>query len=339
VRRSLPSLLLFVALGGAGLAVGRRADHAAWSALVLHAEPLLLVLGAWLVFLAGTFGRRGLAVAILAGGVVAMVGVRLPYALPEVAASPPEWTSTVQRCVGGLHAPRSGVRLLQWTLDGVTDPAPVIAVAELTKPDVVVLQHLADPALAEAVLQVVGGESRMHAPEGGGEGVAVIARGGFHPCGEALEWSEAMDSPYGYTVHFVGVPPDTVVPLLVTRLPGILDGGGWSERMATATARVSGAIAGLQSPSMVVVADAAAPRTYRYLDAQMAALGLGTVPVPPSWPARWGGLPLLTLHPYDRVWAGVAWRVEAARRVDATVGTRAPILTVLAPAQAEAMSP
>jgi hypothetical protein len=336
VIRTLAPWFLALMLASGGVLVGWGADRYAWSAVLLHAEPVVLVFAAWAVAWAALAGRRALAFGLAAGAAFGFLGVRIPYEDAAPPTAPPDWLAPVQRCVNALNAPAAGLRVLQWTLDGVTAREDVVAAAETARADVVVLHHLADASIAEAVADALGGEQRFHPPEGGGDGMAIIASGGFHPCGEATEWSEAMDTPYGYSLAFVGVPPDTVFPLLVTRLPGPLESGAWAERMSTATGRVASVLEGLQAASMVVAADAPAPRTYRHLDGRMAALGLSTVPVPPNWPARWGSFPLLTLHPYDRAWVGWAWRVDAARRVDASVGLRAPVLTVLSPREVHA---
>jgi hypothetical protein len=235
----------------------------------------------------------------------------------------------VHRCAAALSPPADDVRILQWTLDGTEAASQVRAVVGGAAPGVVVLYGVSDEELVGAVLDEVGGESRFFPPEGGSPGLAIVAAGGFHPCGETLEWTDGMDSPYGYTLAFVGVPDSTVFPLLVTRFPGPLDTSGWAERMNASTQRVYELVAGLQGASTVVVADAPAPRTYRALDRRMASAGVSTVAVPTSWPARVGGVPMLTLHPYDRVWVGPSWASATSARAAAPAGGRAPVLTVL----------
>ncbi|MES2641881.1 MAG: hypothetical protein V4850_20495 [Myxococcota bacterium] len=333
--RALLPWLLAVAIAIGGLVVGWGADRYLFSALVLHAEPFLLVLAAWAAMGAVWAGRRGLAAALVLGAIVAALGVRLPFGVPPASGMPPEWMGSVSRCAAALRPPAEPVRLLQWTLQGDESAAVVQAAVAAAAPGVVVLHGVSDPALVGGILQEVGGESRFYPPEGGATGLAIVAAGGFHPCGEELEWNEAMDTPYGFTLSFVGVPSSTVFPLLVTRLPGPLDGGGWSGRMTSASTRVLDAVAGLHGGSTVVVADAPAPRTYRYLDARMASVGVSTVAVPPSWPARLGGFPLLTLHPFDRMWVGPSWAQATATRAAARTGLRAPVLTILSGPDAE----
>ncbi|MFN7143147.1 MAG: hypothetical protein ACK4YP_05180 [Myxococcota bacterium] len=320
--------VLAVAVGAAGALVGLAADRFATSALLLHAEPLLLVLAVWGIAVLRWRGRPALSVGLAVGTVAAVAAVRLPLPIVPASAEPPAWSGPVGRCAAALDAPVDPVRLLQWTLDGHEDPATVRAVVAAAEANVVVL-HGADPAVVGGALESTGGESRMYPGVDGVPATAIVAAGGFHPCGETLEWSDAMDTPEGYALSFVGVPPSTVFPLVVTRFPGPLPPGDWGARMSAATDRVVDAIAGLQGASTVLVADAPAPRTYRHLDGRMAAVGLASVPVPPSWPARVGPVPLLTLHPYGRMWAGPIWRVTRTSRVLAPEGTHAPVLAVL----------
>lgn len=327
--RALLPWLLAVAIAAGGLVVGWGADRYLVTALLLHAEPFLLVLAVWAAVAAVWAGRRAVAGAVLLGTLSAAVALRLPFPVAPSAGTPPEWMGAVSRCASALAPPTEPVRLLQWTLTGSEAPDVVQATVAAAGPGVLVLHGVTDPALVDVVLQEVGGESRFYPPDGGGTGLAIVAAGGFHPCGEDLEWNEAMDTPYGFTMSFVGVPASTVFPLVVTRLPGPLAGGGWSARMTTASTRVLNALAGLHGASTVVVADAPAPRTYRTLDERMASVGVASVAVPPSWPARLGGLPLITLHPFDRLWVGPSWTDAVATRAPARAGLRAPVLTVL----------
>jgi len=329
VLRAVVTWLLPVGLAAAGALVGWAADGHTLSALVLHAEPLLLVAAAWAVLGAFWARERELAYALGIGVIAAAVGVRLPFGLASSRGLPPAWTTAVHRCAAALSAPADEVRLLQWTLDGSEPASQVRAVVAGAAAGVVVLYGVADEELVRGVLEEVGGESRFFPPDGGSPGLAIVAAGGFHPCGEELEWTEGMDSPYGYTLAFVGVPESTVFPLLVTRFPGPLDTSDWAGRMNASTQRVYELVAGLQGASTVVIADASAPRTYRALDRQMASAGVSTVAVPTSWPARLGSVPMLTLHPYDRAWVGPSWASAASARVSAPVGSRAPVVTVL----------
>ncbi len=333
--RVLLPWLLTVAFAAGGAVVGWGADRYLVTALVLHAEPFLLVLTVWAVAAAAWARRPSLAAALAVGAVAASLAVRLPFGVAPSVGLPPDWIGPVSQCAAALPPPKDPVRILQWTLEGGESPDAVRSVVTAASPAVVVLHGVTDPILVRAVLSEVGGESRFFPPDGGATGVAIVAAGGFHPCGEEQEWSEAMDTPYGFTLSFVGAPPSTVFPLLVARLPGPLDGIDWTERMTRASGRVYEALAGLQGASTVVVADVPAPGTFRHLNGRMASVGLTSVPVPPNWPARLGGVPLLTLHPFDRMWAGPLWTQARATRAAASTGLRAPVLTVLAPPDRE----
>ncbi|MDP2309664.1 MAG: hypothetical protein Q8P18_26830 [Pseudomonadota bacterium] len=337
--RALLPWLLAVGLASGGLIVGWGADRYVLTALVLHAEPFLLVLAVWAALAAVWAGNRRVARALAVGSVAAVASVRLPYDVAPSGGVPPDWIGPVSRCAAALAPPAEPVRLLQWTLEGHEPIEVVQAAVAAAAPGVVVLQGVSDPALVMAVLEEVGGESRFYPPDGGGIGLAIVVAGGFHPCGDAIEWTEAMDTPYGFTLSFVGVPSSTVFPLLVTRLPGPLDGGAWSERMTTASSRVLDALGALHGASTVVVADAPAPRTYRNLDERMAGVGVSTVAVPPTWPARLGGVPLITLHPFDRMWVGPSWTRAVSTRAEAGVGFRAPVLTILGGPEVEPGTP
>lgn len=328
VVHALLPWVLAVAVGAVGALVGWGADRFAATALLLHAEPLLLVFAVWGIAVLRWRGRPGLSFGLAAGTVAAFAAVRLPLPIGPASAEPPAWSGPVGRCAAALDAPADPVRLLQWTLDGDEDPATVRAVVAAAEANVVVL-HGADTAAVGGALESTGGESRVYPGVDGAPATAIVAAGGFHPCGDTLEWSDAMDTPDGYALTFVGVPPSTVFPLVVARFPGPLAPGDWAARMSAATRRVLDVTAGLQGASTVVVAEAPAPRTYRHLDGRMAAVGLGSVPVPPSWPARVGPVPLLTLHPYGRMWAGPIWRITRTSRVLAPEGSHAPVLAVL----------
>jgi hypothetical protein len=327
VLRALLPWLALSALAGLGALVGVGADRFALTALVLHAEPVLLVLAVWSIAAARWSGRLGLALALSAGTVLASAALRAPWPLAPAAADPPPWVSPVARCAAALRTPADTVRLLQWTLDGSEEPAAILDVVTESAANVVVLHGAPTPAVVDTIVSNLGGESRLHGSEGGA--TAVIAQGGFHPCGEGLQWSEAMDTPDGLTLAFVGVPPSTIFPLVVTRLPHPATTADWGARMDTASGRLLNVLAGLQGPSTVVVADASAPRTYRNLDGRMAAVGLSSAPVPPTFPAHLGPIPLLPLHPYTRVWAGPIWRLSRVDALGVPRGQRAPVLAVL----------
>lgn len=315
-------------LAGVGLFAGWGADRYWASALLLHAEPLLLVLAVWAIAALRWNDRAGLSFGVSLGVIAMVAGMRVPFPVAVEAGTPPPWIGPVSRCAAALDMPLTSVRILQWTLDASVSPSAVRDVVERATPNVVVLHGFVVPSAVAAVVDVVGGEAQVHGE--GENAVAVVTAGGFHPCGETLEWTSGDDDiGDGYVLSFVGVPPRTIVPLVVTRFPSPNE-PEWATRMDAATARVFDLVGALEGASTVVVADAAAPRTFRHLDGGMAATGLSTVPLPPSWPARLGPVPLLTLHPYGRMWSGPLWRIVDTQRLSASSGTHAPVLAVLA---------
>lgn len=334
--RVLVPVAVALGLAGAGALAGWAGEAHRASALVLHGEPLVLVLLLWAVATARWAGRPGLSVGFSLGAIGFAAGLRLPLPVEAHEGTAPPWTSPVARCAAALRMPEAPVRLLQWTLDPTVDNAAVRAVVAATEADVVVLHGVTEYAQVAGLDDLRGGEQRVVGHATGA--TYVLATGGFHPCGDNAEWTTDVGPGDGYTVAFVGVPPATIFPLVVTALPGPL-AEDYAGRMAATTGALYDVLGGLQGASTVLVADARATRTYRTLDVRLAGLGLGTVPVPPTWPARLGPVPFLTLHPYARVWAGPAWREASARQVATYVGRFAPVVAEMWGPQIEEMAP
>ena len=322
MRVILP-LLLCAVLTGVGVVVGWVNDGSPLTATLLLLEPLLLVVGIWTATIARWRGASGVSLGISFGLVGATLAVRLPYPTVPPELSPPEWTDPVHRCAAAIDMPVDPVRILQWTLDGAVTRDDVLATVRAAQADVVVLHRVTDPTLFDEVAEAFGGESRLRGADGGATG--ILASGGFHPCGGASEWTdpEATDT----SVQFVGVPPETIFPLVVTRIHSAT--GGEPGRLASLQRTLS-VLSGVQGASTVVVADAPAPRSSRDLSLEFGRIGLASVPVPPTWPARMGPVPLLTVHPFTRVWIGPIWRVVRTQRAVARVGLHAPVVTELA---------
>jgi hypothetical protein len=336
VSRFLAPAAVALGLAGAGALAGWAGEAHRASALVLHGEPLVLVLLLWAVATARWAGRVGLSFGFSFGAIGFAAGLRLPLAVAAHEGVPPDWTSPVARCAAALRMPEAPVRLLQWTVDPTVGNAAVRAVVAATEADVVVLHGVTEYSQVAGLDDLRGGEQRVVGHERGA--TYVLATGGFHPCGDEAEWTNDVGARDGYTLAFVGVPPATIFPLLVTALPGPL-AEDYARRIAATTEALYDVLGGLQGASTVLVADARAPRTYRSLDARLAGLGLGPVPVPPSWPARLGPVPVLPLHPYARVWAGPAWREADARPVVTYTGRFAPVLTELWGPRVEEVAP
>ena len=313
------ALGIFVAmvLVGAGVAVS--ADANRWSALLLHGEPLLMIAAAYATVLAR--GWRRFAIAL--GALLAFSAQRVPSRGFSSASELPDWAARVRECAEEAGAPMGPVRVMQWTLDPGVDLEVVLARVVEQSPEIAVLQRLSEEAVAAALVAELGGEYLYR------DGTAIYTRGAFNRCGDEDRWADGIRSRYAETLVFAGAASGTIFPLLVTSFPGPLDAGDWAGEMSAATSRVAGLAQGAMARTTIVVADASAPRSYRHLDGAFARAGLFAAPAPPNWPTRLGSLPLLSLHPYDRLWAGEGWEVALSLRLPAWTGSRAPVLTVL----------
>lgn len=338
LRAVLPALVAVVLIATGALA-GWWADGAIVSAVVLHAEPLLLVFALWGVATARWIGWPALSLGFSLGTIGFVAALRLPFPVEPHQALPPEWVSPVARCAAALKMPTEPVRVLQWTVDGAVGYDDLRGVVARAEPDVVVLHGVTQYGQVHGLAELVGGEERVIGHDGGA--TYVLAAGGFHPCGKDLEWTWETPGGQVYTLGFVGVPPGTIFPVLVASLPTPLgpEPGRFGGRMEEATSALLDALGGLQAASMVVVADARATRTYRRLDTRLAGLGLASVPVPPTWPAHLGRVPLLPLHPYARVWAAPAWARTSAEVVPSSTGRFAPLVATLAGARPAERAP
>lgn len=317
IRRLAP-LLLAGGIGCSGLLVGIGADAWDLTALALLAEPALLVAMVWSALLLHWRGRTGLGLAVVAGVALALTGARLPFPTPWHLPDPKEGLSAVRRCATALDIPDAPVRLLHWRV-GDAPPDAVTAVLTSAHPDVAVLFG-ASVEVETAAAGVVGGDRRRWESPGGA--LTVLASGGLHACGDSDAWSDGEDQPGTSALAFVGAGPETIFPLVVTRLPGPFrpDAAGSRTRVAALVAAIGGR-------GTVVVADALAPSTFRVLDRGLLDLGLVAIPSPPGWPWH---VPLIpALHPDMRVWTGPVWHLDEAGEVDAPTGDGPAVLTVL----------
>ena len=318
-------------VAGAGAWVGVSADSSAWSARVLQLEPLLMVVAVWGVYAAFVRGWSAFAWGSVVGLTLALGAVHRPVR-PLPPGEPPLWAEDVLDCARGLRPPSDPVRVLLWTLEDVRDPAEVLSVVQNAEADVTILHGTLGRGLGPAIVSGLGGSFVVKEAEGAGDGRLIHTRGVFHACGEASNWSEAVDGPYGVTLLFAGVAEGTTIPLVVGRLPALdaplLDWGAEAER---ARARLSGMVDILGARSTVVVADAGATGAYRWLDGAMGGAGVRSLAVVPSGPVRVGRLPGVAVHAWDRVWAGGAWSLRGSERIPTAQGVRAPILVELVP--------
>lgn len=316
------------ALAGA-VAVG--SDHARWSALLLHAEPVLLTALAVGAYAAWTARFRVMAGGLLVGGVIGFGLVRLPAQAAGPMRAAPAWAARVQSCAAAIDPPTAPVGLLQWTLGSDVDEDAILRAVEVIEPDVVVLFNLPDSAVLVAVEDRLGGEYAFLPPTATSAGLGIYTRGEFSLCDGVDEWVDGLDGPGGIHVGFVGLGRTATFPLVVTRFPAPWSAGDWSAEMADSGERLSALLDTLRSPLTVVMADAPVTGTYRHLFGELAALGVRPVATPPNFPARFAGLPLLPLHAYDRMWIGGGWVPLTSRRVRMDSGIRTPVWTQLDP--------
>lgn len=324
LRFALPAIALLLG----GLALTTVADGARWGALLLHAEPL-----AWLGAVAGAYlawvrRQRALALGLLVGVGSGSLALRAPLPPRPELGPVPGWMSRVRRCAGALEAPGDDATVLVWTVPPGQSPHELVADVVRLSPDVAVLLRLRDPAVVDAVVSLLGGESAWVEGEGGG--VGVYTKGELPLCGEDHLWSgpEAAATRYAFT--FVKLPSGDTFPLLAGWLPAPTDAVDWDLAYREVTAGLGSLAADLGAVAPLVVADASATSTYRHLDGALAGAGLRAVGVPPNWPARLGPVPGLPLQPFDRAWVGPGWRARAYR-LDARVGLHAPVWLQLSP--------
>lgn len=330
MRRLLPFVVCLLGPAALGALVGWSADGAWWSAAILHLEPLLLALVGVAAYFVGVGGQRSAAIGLALGAMCFFVAVRLPPRAPPPASPAGDWAARVSRCAGALERPTAPIALLQWTLPERGAEEAALHAALALQPEVLVLFRLRDPGVLHRLQGARGGEWHHHPPAGGGEGVGVWVSGAFPYCGEEDEWTDGLDSPGGFSMSFVNVD-GAMFPLIVATFPGLGEGGAWSGEMGAVTDRVGAVLDALNTPDVVLAADAPVTRTYHRLEARLGARGLVSVGEPPNWPARLGRLPFLPIHAYDRLWTGEAWRVTDTRTLPATTGARNALVTTLAP--------
>ena len=336
VRRLVPSLGAATFLVGSGLWVGFLADSHRVSAMLLLLEPALDLLCVLLAYFFWVRGRGALAVGFLLGILGNFMVVRLPWSPPPPMPVPeqvPDWLKPVQNCLPSVGWPQDGLRILQWTVDGHRDPEEILEVVAALQPDLFLLSGTDDRDLAVRLHADLGGEYQLQTSDRDFGGRLVFARGTFHICGESSEWVQG-----GTHLSFAGITPDTIVPFFGTWHPGPLDAPDWARQRAQWAEDLL-MLQRLQSPATVLAVDAPALATWRYLQAGLRDVGLSAAPSPPNWPVHLLGLPMVPLHPLDRLWVGPGWSVTAARRVRVRGGGRAPVLTSLEPASNTALRP
>ncbi len=332
---ALASLLV-----ASGPIIGGMADRWWTSALLLHMEPLLLVWATLTAWLLSFRGRIGMALLLLCGATGAAAGSRYPMQFPDPPAPDPilpGWLATVSECGRGVVSPLDEVRLLTWRVTSPMELAELYRISLQYRPDILVVRGLTRGAVLERIRADLGAEYQSW-PERDAdadsieEPVVVLTRGVFHQCGSG-ETAWSYDSHLGPRhFMFVGITPETTVPLLVTSYPG-----PWGEldqrRVQDAAAIDAWTLERIGAGGALVVADAPSPR-YQHLDRWFSRIHLRSTPTLPTWPMAFGPLPLFPVHAYDRVWMSREWKIEAWERLDVHLGGRAPLVGILQPAEA-----
>ncbi len=283
------------------------------------------------------------AITTLSGFVMAGLLLRMPPDIHPPSPSKESWAADLRGCALLPEPARQAVRVLSWTLDA-QQPAPTAESILRERPDIAVLVGLNDPAVAESVASQLGGEA-LYLPGGQvQDGISLIVRGVFQYCaGRDDSWEIPFASGDGERARAILTFPEVagagVVPFVAVKLPGPGASSTWSTWPARVAdgAQLLGSLSTSIGPRRLVIAgDFGAPRTFHDLAAPLLGAGLMEVPVPPSWPAHVGPVPLPGLHALDRVWTGGAWRPQEVRRGAPNGQRRAPIVVSLAPANAQA---
>jgi len=339
LRRWLLPLTLMVAPAALGVATGSVGERTTIGAAVLWTEPFLLALGVWgvLAFAASRQLRQSVALSVGLG--VFTVAVRRPIEPIFVSEADRTHNELLWECAHLSGQSRTPMRLVAWTLR--PDDRQWIDTTRLlaADPDLVVLHGLQDADLAEQLARRLDGEAKVLRAPDSRDTVALIARGAFQFCGGREDsWSVSLPGPPGHVARavlvFPSLPGVGVVPLLSVRLSdagGPLDWWSWPDRLVEGARRTAAIAAGLGPDRLVVVGDFGAPPTFRRLTGHMNGAGLTEVPVPATWPAHVLGLPMLPLHPLDRVWVGDDWGESRSQLLDSGTETRAPLLVELNP--------
>jgi len=324
---------LFCRLGGA---------HSSGTLLLL-CEPLLLAIG---LYLAAAFVMRrqwrASVATVLAIGIGA-ISLHLPVTLPKEVATRemPHWLRLLRNCAvlsKGMEAP---IRLVTWTLDENTPMADTIARIQAQRPDLVVLLGTDDQDVGSALSEVLDGEVKFF-PDGGG--VTAIVRGDFQYCAEKKDsWSFNLpaltDGDAQVIMTFPYIKNAGTLPLMIVRMDtpdGPTDLPAWSQRLAKSAAEVASAARLVGTPRMIVVGNFQAPVAAQPMALPLRSSGLKPVATPPNWPTRIGGIPMLTVHALDQLWAGRDWHAQRARVLPSGDQVRQPLIVDLTPVEAHA---
>lgn len=310
---SAVALALGPALLGAATALGGLKSVA--TTALLWGEPLLLAAALYGVLYLSWERRSTEALALLFGSILGVVALHQPASPLPVDSLEAAWSDRLRDCASQPERPTGEVRTLTWTLGASGLSAPDLTMIEAQRPDLIVLTGAGLAETARALSRALEGESKVLPGPTGDADLALVVRGGFHYCGGREDvWEMPLPRHAAGRARAVLSFPDVrgvgVVPLLV----GQLDGAGrpadwprWPSRVLGGGRQLGALAHALGAPSMVVIADARAPRTARQLDGLLLGAGLEPISVPATWPDRIGPLPALPQHALDRAWVGDRW--------------------------------
>ena len=133
-----------------------------------------------------------------------------------------------------------------------------------------------------------------------------------------------------------------VMPLMIVRADrpqSAADLTDWTQRLSRTSDLLASAVQVLGPSRMLLVGDFQAPATSQVLTRPLHQSGLQSIPTPPNWPQRVGGLPFLPVHAMDHMWAGSSWHAQRARTMKSGAQVRSPLIVDLTPIEAHAQQP
>ena len=331
-----PALIVF-GVGRAGI------SHSTGTLLVML-EPALLALA---VYAAAAFAlhRRwhaSLATVMMIG--TGAVALHAPLHIAEPSAAAPDWLRPLRKCAVLPKAAKAPVRLVSWTVDDKAPMGEVLAEIKAKRPDLVVLVGTDDKAIGTELSEAMGGEVKF-LPYG--DGITAAVRGSFQYCeGTVDHWvihmPAAVEDGAQAFLTFPHIEHVGVMPLMIVRADrpqGAADLTDWTQRQSRTSDLLASAVQVLGPSRMLLVGDFQAPATSQVLTRPLHQSGLQSIPTPPNWPQRVGGLPFLPVHALDHMWAGSSWHAQRARTMASGAQVRAPLIVDLTPIEAHAQQP
>jgi hypothetical protein len=321
----------------AGAVLGKLSDSTLISSVLLLAEPLIWLAAVHLLLYLLFTRREGIALGFLLSAGIGIMLLHVPIGATTPAAASQGLASDSLPGLADCVEPESlspvPIRALQWTLDPNRELQLDAEGISRLQPDLVLLSGLAQPALADHLAQLLGGEA-IHLV--GDPETSLVIRGHFMDCGtDHTSWSMRPDPGDQSLVLFMAdlaeAGPTPILSVQVGGPHSLGDLEPWHEDLGQARTGVAEVIRALGSEKLVTLGDFAAPRSFRALGAAMEAVGSSEAELPASWPSGLGPVPMPGLHALDRLWFGGAWTHQESRKVRVPSQPRALILTDLQP--------